>query len=101
MGQINFMNLLTKNAANLLQATIDESLTRNTVYKEFAQKEDTAEYAFINVLSALTKEQKSIIESLMEKQDLLNAEYSTMAYIQGYIDCIRMLKALQPGIFKD
>lgn len=101
MGQINFMNLLSKSAANLLQSTIDESLTRNTAYKELAQKEDIAEYAFIDVLSALTKEQKSIIESLIEKRDLLNAEYSTMAYIQGYIDCIRMLKALQPEIFKD
>ncbi|WFR59471.1 hypothetical protein QA584_10385 [Anaerocolumna sp. AGMB13025] len=101
MGQINFMNLLIKNAANLLQSTLDESLNQSITYKELAQKEDIAEYAFINMIADLTKEQKSIIDNLIDKRDHLNAEYSTMAYIQGYIDCIRMLKALQPEIYKD
>ncbi len=101
MGQNNFLINLMKNADNLLQSTIKETLDKNSGYKELAEKEDIAVSAFIKISSGLTKEQKDIIDSWVEKRDRLNEEYSTMAYIQGYIDCIRLLEVLQPNIFGD
>ncbi len=94
----DFFITLIKNADNLLQSTLKESLDKNSEYKQLAEKEDLAESAFIKVSSSLTKEQKDVIEYWIEKRDLLNAEYSTMAYIQGYINCIRLLNVLQPNI---
>jgi hypothetical protein len=101
MGQNNFLINLMKNADNLLQSTLKESLDNNSEYQQLAETEDIAESAFIKMSSSLTKDQKDIIENWIEKRDLLNAEYSTMAYIQGYIDCIRLLNVLQPNIFGD
>lgn len=98
MEHDDFLANLLKNADGLLQTTIKESLDNNPAYKKLVQKEDMAESAFIEISSSLTKEQRDIIDCWIEKRDLLNDEYSTLAYVQGYIDCIRLLKVLHINI---
>jgi uncharacterized iron-regulated protein len=92
MKQEDFLINLIKNADNLLQTTLKESLDKNPAYAELVKKEADAATEFFDILSSLNKEQKEIIDSWIEKRDLLNAEYNTMSYIQGYLDCIRLLK---------
>ncbi len=92
MNQDEFLINLIKNADNLLQTTLKESLNKNPAYAELVQKEADAATDFFDILSTLNQEQKEIIDSWIEKRDLLNAEYNTMSYIQGYKDCIHLLK---------
>ena len=92
MKHDDFLINLIKNADNLLQTTLQESLNENPAYAELVQKEADAATEFFDILSSLNKEQKEIIDSWIEKRDLLNAEYNTMSYIQGYKDCIRLLR---------
>lgn len=92
MKQDDFLINIKKIADNLLQTTITESLNKNPAYAELVQKEADAANEFFDILSSLSKEQKEIIDGWIEKRDLLNAEYNTMSYIQGYMDCIRLQK---------
>lgn len=100
MNEVDFFNTFIRNADSLLQATLKDSLDNNPAYCQAAKEEELAESDYITMAESFTAEQKAILERWIEKRDILNAEYSTLTYIQGYIDCLRLLKVLHPDVLK-
>ena len=58
MNQDEFLINLIKNADNLLQTTLKESLSKNPAYAELVQKEADAATDFFDILSRLIQSKK-------------------------------------------
>lgn len=92
MQKEQFEELLKKAVDTLKEGTLADILANDNHYKSLTQSADEAEDAFMHL--NLSADQKQIIENLLDTRDKVNFEYSTLAYMAGMKDSIKILEIL-------
>ena len=76
---------------NLFCNAVNDEYEKSANYKRWAEKQDQID-EFLN--TQLTKEQKSFVDDILFEMTALADQKAKAVYIQGYKDCISLLKSV-------
>ena len=95
MKNESFSEKLKCKLDELKEKTLSSLITRDKAYQKLARECGIAEQEYHSL--AFSKEQESIIESLLSANDICQAEYSTLNYLAGLIDGQKLGVLLPPS----
>jgi len=95
MKNESFSEKLKCRLDELKEKTLSSLIARDKTYQKLAGKCGIAEQEYHSL--AFSKEQKTIIESLLSANDICQAEYSTLNYLAGLIDGQKLGVLLPPS----
>ena len=98
MNHTSFYDCLKCSIESMKDNSLLPLLENDSDYQRYSECESLAEAQYSRL--DLSKEQKEVINNLLDARDNESSEYSNLSYLAGIIDCIKFMKYLNVPIEK-